>query len=69
VNETVLLLPLYVVGRDDVTFICHEENQDSDELSKGSSLDPGNLAQPVALLTCIRKISGSKFGRHTDYPD
>jgi hypothetical protein len=67
--EVYFYTPLYVVGSDDVTFICHEENQDSDEPSKVSSLLPDNLAHPVAPLTCIRKISGSKFGRHTDYPD
>jgi len=62
-------VPLHGVGRDDVTFIYHEENQDSDELSKGSSLVPRKLAHPVALLTWIRKISASKFSRHTDNPD
>jgi hypothetical protein len=57
-------VPLHGVGRDEITFICHEENQDSVELSKGSNLVPGKLP-----LICIRKISASKFGRHTDNPN
>jgi hypothetical protein len=28
-----------------------------------------NLALPVALLICIRKVTGSIPGRETDYPE
>jgi hypothetical protein len=33
------------------------------------TVGPSNLAQVITLLTCFRKVPGSKLYRNTDYPE